>query len=220
MTVSYIRVSTDRQGRSGLGLEAQRQKVKEMATELGESVDLEFCEVQSGKSRKRPELETALHHCRVTGSALLVPKIDRLARDSTYLMSIYDSGITVHFGDMPNASGSAGRFMLQIMASVAEYEGKRISERTKEALAAAKRRGVKLGGYREGAKPDWRAGHRAAKERAERYAHDVRKTIVQLGTGLSHREIARQLTDKKVLTPRGGTSWSHVQVSRVLARSR
>jgi len=220
MIVSYIRVSTDRQGKSGLGLEAQRQRVDEMAKELGGRVDMEFREVRSGKSRKRPELEKALHHCRVTGSVLLVPKIDRLARDSIYLMNIYDSGITVHFGDMPNASGSAGRFMLQIMACVAEYEGKRISERTKEALAAARERGVKLGGYRKGAKPDWRAGHKAVQKRADRYAQDVLKTIAELGTGLSHREIARQLTDIKVLTPRGGTSWSHVQVSRVLARSR
>ena len=188
-----------------------------MAAELGDSLDKEHKEVQSGKSRNRPELEKALHHCRVTGSVLLVPKIDRLARDSAYLMSIYDSGITVYFGDMPDASGSSGRFMLQIMASVAEYEGRRISERTKEALAAAKRRGVKLGGYRGGPPPDYKAGHQAARERSKLHANYIKKTVSDMGEGLSYRDIARRLTKMGALTSRGHTTWSHVQVARLLA---
>ena len=164
--VSYVRVSTDRQGKSGLGLEAQQAKVKEMAREKGLGLEKEYREVQSGKSRKRPQLEKALQYCKVTGALLLVPKIDRLARDAAYLMSIYDSGIEVHFGDMPNASGSAGRLMLQMMSSIAEYEGRRISERTKEALAVAKKRGTKLGGYRGAPPPDWKLSVKTAAERA------------------------------------------------------
>mgnify|MGYP001188065006 CR=1 FL=1 len=219
--ISYLRVSTDRQGKSGLGIEAQRTKVAEMVVEQGLSFQKEFLEVQSGKSRKRPQLERALQQCRVTGAILLVPKIDRLARDAAYLMNLYDSGIEVHFGDMPDASGCSGRFMLQIMASVAEYEGRRISERTKDALSVARKRGVRLGGWRGGPAPDWKAGHRAIQAIAKSHADTVYTTIkdMQEMEKLSHRQIARRLTEMGALTPRGSTNWSHVQVGRIMERA-
>ena len=218
--VSYIRVSTDRQGKSGLGLEAQRSKVAEMAWEMGLNLEKEYREVQTGKSRKRPQLEKALQYCKVTGALLLVPKIDRLARDAAYLMSIYDSGIEVYFGDMPNASGSAGRLMLQMMSSIAEYEGRRISERTKEALAAAKKRGTKLGGYRGAPPPDWKLSVKARKKKADEWAVTLCQTVRELQESghRSLREIAIALEKMGAKTPTGKVNWQAGQVARIIKR--
>ena len=218
--VSYIRVSTDRQGKSGLGLEAQQSKVGDMAREKGLDLVKEYREVQTGKSRKRPQLEKALQYCKVTGALLLVPKIDRLARDAAYLMSIYDSGIEVHFGDMPNASGSAGRLMLQMMSSIAEYEGRRISERTKEALAVAKKRGTKLGGYRGAPPPDWKLSVQARKKKADLWAKTLCQTVRELQQSgqTSLRDIAKALEKMGAKTPTGKFNWQPGQVARIIKR--
>ena len=218
--VSYIRVSTDRQGKSGLGLEAQQSKVGDMAREKGLDLVKEYREVQTGKSRKRPQLEKALQYCKVTGALLLVPKIDRLARDAAYLMSIYDSGIEVHFGDMPNASGSAGRLMLHMMSSIAEYEGRRISERTKEALAVAKNRGTKLGGYRGAPPPDWKLSVQARKKKADLWAETLCQTVRELQQSghTSLRDIAKALEKMGAKTPTGKFNWQPGQVARIMKR--
>jgi DNA invertase Pin-like site-specific DNA recombinase len=218
--VSYLRVSTNRQGESGLGLTAQQGAVAQMAQELGVKITKELCEIESGKSRKRPKLDEALEYCKVTGALLLVPKMDRLARDATYLMALYDSGVDIHFGDLPDASGSSGRLMLQVMASIAEYEGRRISERTKAALAVAKARGQKLGGYRGAPPPDWKEGIRARQKKADAWAQTLCGTIRKLeATGhTTLTGLAGKLTEMGARTPRGNTHWQPVQVRRVLDR--
>lgn len=138
--VTYLRVSTERQGQSGLGLEAQRAAVAAHVLGRGEVV-AEFVEVESGKRADRPELARALAEAKRAGAVLLIAKLDRLARNVAFIANLLESGVEVTAADMPEAN----RFVLHIMAAVAEQEGRAISERTKAALAAAKARGVKLG---------------------------------------------------------------------------
>jgi len=141
--VSYLRVSTAKQGRSGLGLEAQKEAVN--AHICHESGDLlaEYLEVESGKkgAENRPQLTKALEHCRLTGATLIIAKLDRLSRDAHFLLGLQKSSVKFQCADMPQAN----ELTVGIMALVAEEERKAISRRTKEALAAAKARGVKLG---------------------------------------------------------------------------
>ena len=142
--VAYYRVSTQKQGRSGLGLDAQRQTVKDY---LGNQAKLvgEYVEVESGKVNARPQLERALAACRVHNAALVVSKVDRLTRSVSFLHKIVESGVDIRFCDMPELQGPAGKFMLNQMAAVAELEAGLISQRTRAALSAAKARGVILG---------------------------------------------------------------------------
>jgi DNA invertase Pin-like site-specific DNA recombinase len=142
--VAYYRVSTAKQGRSGLGLDAQRKAVMDYLN--GGSWDLagEFLEIESGKLDRRPELEKALAMCELTGATLVVAKLDRLSRNVAFLATLQDSGARFVAADMPEAN----ELTIHIMAAVAQAERKAISRRTKEALAAAKARGVRLGGFR------------------------------------------------------------------------
>src|SRR5262252_11216027 len=158
--VSYLRVSTKRQGKSGLGLEAQRKAVDDFLNGGNWSVISEHVEVESGKKsdRHRPELAKALQACRLYGAKLVIAKLDRLSRNAHFLLGLKESGVDFVAADMPNAN----RLTVGIMAMVAEDEALRISERTKAALAAAKRRGVKLGGDR-GVIPNARS-HKASAE--------------------------------------------------------
>ena len=158
--LDYYRVSTDRQGSSGLGLEAQRAKVEAMAAEREAVIVAEFVEVESGRKNDRPQLAAALALAlaRAEKAVIAVAKIDRPARDAGFLLKLANEAEKNGMGgfvfcDLPDidATTSAGRMVLTMMASVAEFEARRISERTKEALAAAKARGVRLGGYRQGA---------------------------------------------------------------------
>ena len=148
--VSYLRVSTSKQGISGLGLEAQRETVRTFLN--GGSWDLmgEFVEVESGtaKGDNRPELDKALARCRIMGATLVVANVSRLTRNPDFMARLVAAGVEVRFCDLPKIEGPAGRFMLRQMLAVAELEAGLISERTKKALAAAKARGVKLGGNR------------------------------------------------------------------------
>ena len=144
--VTYLRVSTARQVKSGLGLEAQQKAVADYLSTGQWNLLEEFVEVESGKNSKRPKLLEAIELCKASGAKLLVAKLDRLARDAHFLLSLKKAGIDFVCADMPEAN----RLTIGIMAMVAEEERKAISKRTKEALAAAKARGVQLGAYRDG----------------------------------------------------------------------
>src|SRR5271156_4544949 len=145
--VSYLRVSTARQGQSGLGLEAQRASVADYLNGGKWEVIKEFVEVESGSRNDRPELAKAMSLCRLRNATLVIAKIDRLSRDAHFLLGLQKAGVRFVAADMPEAN----EMVVGIMAVVAQAERKMISTRTKAALAAAKARGVKLGGARGGA---------------------------------------------------------------------
>ncbi len=139
--VAYERVSTARQGRSGLGLAAQRKAIDDFAEARGAAVLARFTEVESGRKDERPELAKALNLARLTGATLVIAKLDRLSRNAAFLLTLRDSGSRFLACDMPEAND----LTVGIMALVAQQEREAISRRTREALAAAKARGVKLG---------------------------------------------------------------------------
>src|SRR5882724_2355990 len=144
--VSYLRVSTDKQGRSGLGLEAQREAVKRYLDGGDWKLLAEYVETETGKRADRPKLSAALAHAKAIGATLVFAKLDRLTRNVDLLRKLVASNVDLVFCDLPHVPpGAMGRFLLTQMASVAELEAGLISERTKAALAAAKARGVKLG---------------------------------------------------------------------------
>ena len=221
--VAYLRVSTDGQGRSGLGMEAQRAAVEAHAATTGGRIVAEFVEVESGRKRDRPQLAAALEACRrQRGAVLLLAKLDRLARNVAFVSGLMESGVEFVAADMPTVN----RLTVHILAAVAEEEARMISARTKAALAAAKARGVKLGGKREGA-GDLRpyatqgsvasAAVRAAKAAAR--AEDLAPVLDELRAegAVSLRELADGLNARNYPTARGG-QWSAVQVQRVLDR--
>src|SRR5262245_43819545 len=180
--VAYYRVSTPKQGRSGLGLEAQRHGVAEFLNGGDWRMVGEFIEVESGKKAKnRPELAKALALCRLHGARLVIAKLDRLSRNAHFLLGLKESGVDFVCADMPNAN----RLTVGIMAMVAEDEAERISQRTKDALAAAKRRGTKLGGFR-GAMPTARMRKLSAEALRKRVAArvtDLAPIIAELQAG-------------------------------------
>ena len=141
--VAYFRCSTERQGRSGLGLEAQRKLVQDFLGKDWPPV-AEYTEVESGKNDSRPQLAKALAECRRLGASLVIAKLDRLGRRLSFIAGLMDQDVPFFAADMPHAD----RFRLHLEAVIAEDERRRISERTKAALQAAKARGTKLGGYR------------------------------------------------------------------------
>lgn len=215
--IGYLRVSTDRQGKSGLGIEAQRAAVAEYLNGGKWSLVKEFVEVESGKRTDRPMLDEAIKACRVYGAKLVIAKLDRLSRDAHFLLGLEKAGVDFVAADMPNAN----RLTVGIMAMVAEEERRMISKRTKEALAAAKRRGTKLGGER-GVVPSNTARAMAIKAlqfRAQARANDLAPIIedLQAAGKTSLRAIADGLNELGISTARGG-NWSAVQVQRVLER--
>jgi DNA invertase Pin-like site-specific DNA recombinase len=219
--VAYYRVSTAKQGQSGLGLAAQQEAVRHYLDGGRWRLIDEFTEVESGKRNDRPALDAALTKARLHRVPLVVAKVDRLTRSLGFLTRLLDSGVDVRFCDLPKIEGPTGRFILQQMASVAELEAGFISDRTKKALAAAKARGRKLGGDRGViTEATWLAGAGAVRSRSQERAKDLKPTIEELRrsgvTSLSG--IAEALTAKGIPTARGASAWSAVQVSRVLAR--
>jgi DNA invertase Pin-like site-specific DNA recombinase len=216
--VAYYRVSTARQGRSGLGLEAQKRAVAEYLDGGDWKIVGEFTEVESGKRADRPELAKALAMSRLHGARLVIAKLDRLSRNAHFLLGLKESGVDFVAADMPNAN----RLTVGIMAMVAEDEALRISERTKAALAAAKRRGVKLGGDR-GVIPNARS-HKASAEalrlRTAARAADLAPIIKELQAAgkTSLRAIAEGLNAQGIPTARGEGEWTATQVMRVLER--
>ena len=219
--VAYYRVSTDRQGKSGLGLEAQRAAVETYLNGGRWRIVEEFTEVESGKRADRPELDKALAAARLHRCPLVVSKVDRLTRSVAFLSRLLESGVDVRFADLPQIEGATGRFMLQQMVAVAELEAGMISARTKLALAAAKKRGKKLGGDR-GVIPSKRmhqASRKAIADRVARRAADLAPVVRQLQAdgAMTLRAIAAGLNERHITTSRGGT-WDQTQVSRLLAQ--
>jgi len=216
--VAYYRVSTQRQGRSGLGLEAQQTALRDFLNGGDWRLVAEVTEVESGKRSGRPKLAEALKLCRLHGATLVIAKLDRLARNVAFISNLMESDVEFHAVDFPQAN----RLTVHILAAVAEHEAKAISERTKAALAAAKRRGVKLGGYRGTTMTN--AMREAASEvvtkRAQARAADLAPTIAELQAAgaTSLRAIAAGLNERGIPTARGTGMWSATQVMRVLAR--
>ncbi|WP_085812338.1 recombinase family protein [Geoanaerobacter pelophilus] len=210
---AYLRVSTSKQGVDGLGMAAQEQAIKA----YNGNVIARFVEVESGKRKDRPELAKALEHCKLTGSTLIVAKLDRLARNVHFISSLMEAKVDFVCCDFPEASP----LTLHIMAAVAEHEAKAISARTKVALAQAKARGVKLGNPNltaEGRVKGTAEGVKTIKETADAFAVRVVPTIQALqGQGMSLRGIAAELEKLGVKTARGG-KWSAAAVKNALAR--
>ncbi len=205
--VAYYRVSTDRQGQSGLGLDAQRSAVAAFVAGRGGFI-AEFTEVESGRRNDRPELHRALDLCRERRATLVIAKLDRLARSVSFIANLMDSGVEFVAVDMPQAN----RLTLHILAAVAEHEREMISTRTKAALAAAKARGVKLGNP----SPDLEAARRRASANAGRFRETVAPLVRRLrGEGLSLRRIAAELNARGVRTARG-RRWQAASVLGVL----
>jgi DNA invertase Pin-like site-specific DNA recombinase len=220
--VAYFRVSTARQGRSGLGIEAQRQAVETYLNGGNWSIVAEFTEVESGKRSDRPELDKALAACRLHRASLVVSKVDRLTRSVAFLSRLLEAGVDVRFGDLPQIEGATGAFMLTQMVAVAQLEAGMISKRTKDALAAAKRKGTILGGFR-GTAPSAKTrakAHKALRERSASRAADLRPIISELRAAgaTSLRAIAAGLNERGIPTSRGEGQWQSEQVARVLSR--
>jgi DNA invertase Pin-like site-specific DNA recombinase len=216
--ISYLRVSTGRQGRSGLGLQAQRTSVSDFLNGGPWKLIKEFVEVESGKRADRPQLEAALAACRLHGAKLVIAKLDRLSRDAYFLLGLDKAGVDFVAADMPNAN----RLTVGIMAMVAEEERRMISARTKASLAAAKARGTQLGGDR-GIKPTVKMRRKSAQARQQRAlgrAADIAPTIAELRAGgaTSLRAISAGLNARGIPTARGEGAWSAVQVARLLDR--
>lgn len=218
--VAYYRVSTARQGRSGLGLEAQKHAVAEYLNGGRWTMLKEYTEVESGKVNARPELEKALRQCKVTGAKLVIAKLDRLSRNAAFLLALRDSGVKFVAADVPDANN----LTIGILALIAEHEREAISRRTKEALAAAKRRGVRLGNP-NGARPILRArkGNRAAlaaiKARADEHAARLRPIVEDLQAEgiVTLAGIAGALNERGMQTARGG-AWHASSVRNLIAR--
>jgi DNA invertase Pin-like site-specific DNA recombinase len=230
--VSYLRVSTAGQGRSGLGLEAQRESVRALCDARGWAMIAEFTEIESGKRDERKELVAALAHAKVTGSVLVVAKLDRLSRNVAFLATLQDSGTRFLAADMPEAN----EVTIGIMAVVAQAERKAIGKRTQEALKAVKARGawVKADGtpYKvarlgnpNGAAALKRAGKgneaavAAVTHDADKFAAGLAETIARVRAQghLSLPAIAKALNDGNVQTRRGGL-WHPTSVKNLLAR--
>jgi DNA invertase Pin-like site-specific DNA recombinase len=224
--VSYLRVSTKKQGASGLGLEAQREAVANYLNGGSWQLVAELVEVESGGKSDRPKLAEALALCRNLGATLVVAKLDRLARNAHFLLGLRDAGVDFVAADMPDAN----RMTVGILAVVAEAEKDMISARTKAALAAAKARGVKLGAFRKykkgkpvfvgrkGTADDAARARAVHMAKANEKANDL-KPIFDKYADLSLSETARRLNEVGVLSPAGKAgSWTAAAVSRIRRR--
>ncbi|MGA8534661.1 MAG: recombinase family protein [Candidatus Tumulicola sp.] len=218
--VSYIRVSTQRQGASGLGLEGQRAAVAAFCRENRCALLDEYQEIESGRKSERPVLRKALARAKAAKAVLLIAKLDRLARNVAFIANLMEAGVEFRACDMPHAN----RLTVHIMAAVAEDEARRISERTKTALAAYKARGGLLGAANPACRrltTEHRArGSVASGRRAALVARESNAEVTTIardlkGDGLSLRAIATAL-DARGFYTRTGKKWNHVQVLRLL----
>jgi DNA invertase Pin-like site-specific DNA recombinase len=213
--VAYYRVSTAKQGKSGLGLEAQRAAVEAFVQGRSGRIVAEFVEVESGKENARPELLKALRTAKVSGARLVIAKLDRLSRNAAFLLTLRDSGVSFVAADMPEACD----LTVGVLALVAEQERRAISARTKAALAAAKARGKQLGNLPTlvpGAGRERASA--AARAKAAGKAQELRQVVEALRAEgfASAKGIARELTRRGIETPRGKASWTATQVGRLL----
>jgi DNA invertase Pin-like site-specific DNA recombinase len=210
--VAYFRVSTDKQGQSGLGLEAQLEAVSGHVAAAGGRVVRTFREVESGKKNDRPQIAAALALCRARKATLIIAKLDRLARNVAFVSGLMESGVDFVACDNPHAT----RLTIHILAAVAEHEREMISERTKAGLAAAKVRGIKLGNPHL----DLARRRSLAVRRARKPAADLVSLIDGMrAQGLSSAEIARRLNRLEVRTPRN-KSWWPASVAKIVSAAR
>jgi DNA invertase Pin-like site-specific DNA recombinase len=214
--VSYLRVSTDRQGRSGLGLEAQRAAV---AGYVGSGrLVAELVEVESGRRSDRPQLAEALALCRAHRATLVIAKLDRLARNVAFIAALMDSGVEFLGVDFPQAN----RLTIHVLAAVAEHEAAMISARTKAALQAAKARGVVLGGFRgrPGTAQEAARARAAKTEKARARAQVFAPVLARLDPGgaMSLHGLARALNGEEVPTVSGTGVWTAAGVRRLRGR--
>jgi len=212
--ISYIRVSTAQQGRSGLGLEAQEAAVAGYLRDRGVLL-AEYREVETGKGAnalaKRPELRAALAACKKQGATLVIAKLDRLARNVHFVTGLLESGCDFVAADMPHAN----KVMIQMYAVMAEFERDQISERTKAALAAAKARGVRLGAT---GPANLQRNTKERQDAADAFAMRLAGLVDGFrARGLTQRAMTQELTGAGVPAPRGG-AWSLAQTQRLLKR--
>lgn len=207
--VAYYRVSTERQGRSGLGLEAQQKAVRDFLNGGRWSLLGELTEIETGNANERPELTKALALCRKNKAKLVIAKLDRLSRNLAFIAALMDSGVEFVAVDNPHAN----KLTIHILAAVAQHEREMFGDRTRAALQAAKRRGIKLG--RNGAERLAPANREAGLRRARELEPLLREF---LNAGISAREIAKRLTERKVATASGGR-WHAQTVLRLCARA-
>lgn len=232
--VSYVRVSTDAQGASGLGLEAQRDAIDRHVRQAGGKVVAEFQEIESGKRNDRPVMAKAIAACRARRSILIIAKLDRLARNVFFVSSLMEAGIEFVACDNPHAT----KLTIHILAAVAENEREMISRRTKDALAVVQRHIVEHGSWvsrrsgrtitrlgNENPKAGNRAAARAASlvasEKAKRRASDIMPYIEQIRRAgiFSLGGIAEALTNRGIKTPGGCSTWAAEQVRRILKQA-
>jgi DNA invertase Pin-like site-specific DNA recombinase len=220
-TIHYYRVSTVKQGQSGLGLEAQRASVEAFCKTRGCEPLAEYIEVESGRKSNRPELIKALHHAKVTGATLVIAKLNRLSRNAAFLMNLQEAKVKFICVDMPDAN----ELTVGIMALVAQQEAIDTSIRTKEALQAAKARGTKLGNP-NGAKAFGDSRDKAAsalrsslKRKADNRAKDIMPiiTAIQADGMNTYRAIADALNERGIMTARGG-QWYATTVKNMVER--
>jgi DNA invertase Pin-like site-specific DNA recombinase len=207
--VAYYRVSTQRQGQSGLGLEAQQAAVKAFTKD--QAIIAEFTEIESGRKNNRPQLAQALALAKKHKATLVIAKLDRLARNVHFISGLLESNVQFIAADMPEAD----RTFLQMAAVFAEWEAKKISERTKSALQMAKARGTKLGSPapQNGSK----AGLNAIQSRVDSYVMQMAPVIKEF-IGMDLRSVAQVLSQRGFKTPRGNTQWHPSQVGTLMRK--
>ena len=212
--ISYYRVSSQKQGNSGLGIEAQRATVTDYAQRAGALVVAEFIEVESGKRNNRPQLAEAIAEAKRTGATLVIAKLDRLARNAGFVFALRDAGVKFIACDIPEAN----TLTVGIFAVMAQHEAELISTRTRAALQAKKARGAKLG-KPENLTAEARAKGREAHSRNAANNQNTKTArgyaLLLRGNGSSLRQMAATLNAEGFKTPRGG-KFSAVQVARIL----
>ena len=216
--IAYYRVSTAKQGKSGLGLEAQQATTASYTKGVGGELLASYTDIESGSKDNRPELEKALRKCRLTGATLLIAKLDRLSRNRRFLMDLQDSSINFVCCDMPEANN----FTVGLLACMADYERELISERTKAALKAAKARGVKLGNPNldKVRNTSTANANQARMTRAKARKDELKQVINEIKSEFKEKLSLRQIADKlnsAGYTTARGVSFHATSVSRVLA---
>ena len=212
VAIAYYRVSTDRQGISGLGLEAQKQAVQQFTGLNGFALTDELVEVETGKKHRRPILQLALEACKKQQATLLIAKLDRLARNVAFVSALIESGVDFKAVDMPDAN----KLMVHVIAAFAEYERDMISARTTEALRAARQRGVELGKYGRDVLSKQNKGL------ADRFALSLLPLVDELRRkGIKTvREITDEFNRRKIPTYRNSGRWHESTVHNIIQRQK